>query len=192
MAKFVLVPGGWHGGWAFEAVGQLLAGEGHEVRALTLSGLGDEPARGANLDSHVDEVVQALHELDAPAVLVGHSYAGMVITGAADRAPSRVGALADTMRLRKPAAPPMIRARSNPDGATMLAMFEALLLGIVEVGGVPDVADSLGIAQTTAQAVELLQGGAPGIHFYTLNKSRATRTILTAIRTVWPPARRPA
>eukprot|EP01034_Spumella_vulgaris_P039490 gene39490-48797_t len=53
----------------------------------------DEPARGANLDSHVDEVVQALHEGDAPAVLVGHSYAGMVITGAADRAPSRVGAL---------------------------------------------------------------------------------------------------
>lgn len=93
MAKFVLVPGGWHGGWAFEAVGQLLAGEGHEVRALTLSGLGDEPARGANLDSHVEEVVQVLHEGDAPAVLVGHSYAGMVITGAADRAPSRVGAL---------------------------------------------------------------------------------------------------
>ena len=41
---------------------------------------------------------------------------------------------------------------------------------------------SLGIAQTTAQAVELLHGGAPGIHFYTLNQSPATRMILTALK----------
>lgn len=42
---------------------------------------------------------------------------------------------------------------------------------------------ALGIAQTTAQAVELLHGGAPGIHFYTLNQSPATRMILTALKT---------
>ncbi|HXJ23737.1 MAG TPA: methylenetetrahydrofolate reductase [NAD(P)H] [Polyangia bacterium] len=42
---------------------------------------------------------------------------------------------------------------------------------------------SLGIAQTTAQAVELLHGGAPGVHFYTLNQSPATRMILTALKT---------
>jgi methylenetetrahydrofolate reductase (NADPH) len=42
---------------------------------------------------------------------------------------------------------------------------------------------SLGIAQTTAQSVELLHGGAPGIHFYTLNQSPATRVILTALKT---------
>jgi len=42
---------------------------------------------------------------------------------------------------------------------------------------------SLGIAQTTAQAVDLLHGGAPGIHFYTLNQSPATRMILTALKT---------
>ncbi len=41
---------------------------------------------------------------------------------------------------------------------------------------------ALGIAQTTAQAVELLHGGAPGIHFYTLNQSPATRIILTALK----------
>ena len=41
---------------------------------------------------------------------------------------------------------------------------------------------ALGIAQTTAQAVELLHGGAPGIHFYTLNQSPATRVILTALK----------
>lgn len=51
---------------------------------------------------------------------------------------------------------------------------------------------SLGVAYATAQCFELLQKGAPGVHFYTLNKSAATRTILTAIRTIWPPAMQPA
>ncbi len=40
----------------------------------------------------------------------------------------------------------------------------------------------LGLAQATAQCIGLLSGGAPGIHFYTLNQSPATRMILTALR----------
>ncbi len=56
----------------------------------------------------------------------------------------------------------------------------------------PEAVLSLGVAHATAQCLELLQKGAAGIHFYTLNKSFATRTILTAIRTVWPPALDPA
>jgi methylenetetrahydrofolate reductase (NADPH) len=51
---------------------------------------------------------------------------------------------------------------------------------------------SLGVAYATAQGLELLQRGAPGIHFYTLNKSPATRTILKAMQTVYPPACAPA
>lgn len=51
---------------------------------------------------------------------------------------------------------------------------------------------SLGVAHATAQCLELLQRGAPGVHFYTLNKSPATRTILTALQSVYPPARTPA
>ncbi len=51
---------------------------------------------------------------------------------------------------------------------------------------------SLGVAHATAQCLELLHRGAPGIHFYTLNRSPATRTILTALRTGYPPARTPA
>lgn len=53
----------------------------------------------------------------------------------------------------------------------------------------PDAVLSLGVAHATAQCLDLLQRGALGIHFYTLNKSAATRTILTAIRTVLPALR---
>ena len=93
MARFVLVPGGWHGAWAFDDVSKVLSSEGHEVQALTLSGLGDEPANGVNLERHIDEVVQAIRGHDTQAILVGHSYGGMVITGAADKEPSRVEAI---------------------------------------------------------------------------------------------------
>jgi len=51
---------------------------------------------------------------------------------------------------------------------------------------------SLGVAYATAQSFDLLQRGAPGIHFYTLNKSSATRMIVTALRTIYPPADLPA
>jgi methylenetetrahydrofolate reductase (NADPH) len=40
----------------------------------------------------------------------------------------------------------------------------------------------LGVAHATVQCTELLARGAPGVHFYTLNRSRATRMILTALR----------
>ena len=46
----------------------------------------------------------------------------------------------------------------------------------------PQAIHELGVAYATIQCLGLLQGGAPGIHFYTLNKSTATREILSALR----------
>jgi methylenetetrahydrofolate reductase (NADPH) len=48
--------------------------------------------------------------------------------------------------------------------------------------GDADAVHRLGVRHATAQCVELLERGAPGIHFYTLNRSPATREILTALR----------
>jgi len=48
----------------------------------------------------------------------------------------------------------------------------------------PEAVMQLGTAHATAQCLELLQCGAPGIHFYTLNRSTATMQVLTALRTV--------
>jgi methylenetetrahydrofolate reductase (NADPH) len=46
----------------------------------------------------------------------------------------------------------------------------------------PERVHELGVVHATIQALGLIQGGAPGVHFYTLNHSTATREILTAMR----------
>lgn len=95
MAWYVLVPGACHGGWWFEPVAEALRRAGHTADAVTLSGLdpAGPAAPAANLDTHVDEVVRLLDARHEPAVLVGHSYAGSVVTGVADRRPAQVAAL---------------------------------------------------------------------------------------------------
>jgi methylenetetrahydrofolate reductase (NADPH) len=50
----------------------------------------------------------------------------------------------------------------------------------------PDAVKDLGVAYATLQCYELLARGAPGIHFYTLNRSPATRSILAALRSARP------
>jgi len=95
MTWFVLVPGACHGGWWYAPVVEALLQAGHTADAVTLSGLDPQgsAAPAANLDVHIDEVAALLQASDRPAVLVGHSYAGSVITGVADRLPDRIASL---------------------------------------------------------------------------------------------------
>ena len=58
-----------------------------------------------------------------------------------------------------------------------------LLIALDQRASEPERVHELGVVQATVQSLGLLQGGAPGIHFYTLNKSTATREILTVMRT---------
>lgn len=48
----------------------------------------------------------------------------------------------------------------------------------------PRAVQQLGVGHATAQCIDLLLKGAPGIHFYTLNRSHATRDVLRALRTI--------
>ena len=58
----------------------------------------------------------------------------------------------------------------------------ALHAALQEVRDDPQAVLDLGVAYATLQCAELLRRGAPGIHFYTLNRSPATRAILHALR----------
>jgi pimeloyl-ACP methyl ester carboxylesterase len=93
MATFILIPGGWQGAWAFEKVADLLIAHGHNAQPLTLAGLGDEPAPSANLALHISEAVRAIRAHHDELVLVGHSYGGMVVSGAADVEAANIRAL---------------------------------------------------------------------------------------------------
>ncbi|TDC10656.1 alpha/beta fold hydrolase [Nonomuraea longispora] len=94
MSTFVLVHGAWHGGWAWQRVAPLLRAAGHDVHTPTLTGLSDRahvlhPQVG--LATHVQDVVALIEAYDArDVVLVGHSYAGQVVSGVADRVGERL------------------------------------------------------------------------------------------------------
>jgi pimeloyl-ACP methyl ester carboxylesterase len=93
-ATFVLVHGAWAGSWIWSKVIPILRAEGHDVYAVTLTGLGDrthlaDPA--INLDTHITDVVNLIEFEDLHGVqLVGHSYSGMVVTGVAEQVPERL------------------------------------------------------------------------------------------------------
>ena len=97
MATFVLVHGAWSGGWCYGRVADMLRAEGHRVFTPTLTGQGERShllTGAVNLSTHIADVagVFANEELDG-AVLAGHSYGGMVITGVADRMSEKIAAL---------------------------------------------------------------------------------------------------
>jgi len=84
---FVLVHGALHGGWCWRRVARLLRAQGAEVFTPTLTGSGERVhLNGAHVDlaTHIQDVANVVeYEELEKVVLVGHSYAGMVITGVA-------------------------------------------------------------------------------------------------------------
>ncbi|NBE81787.1 alpha/beta fold hydrolase [Micromonospora rubida] len=97
MATFVLIPGMCHGGWTFAELTEQLRAQGHRVHPLTLTGVSERSHllhAGVNLETHIQDVIGVLAaENIQDAVLVGHSYGGMVITAVADRMPEAVDSL---------------------------------------------------------------------------------------------------
>ncbi len=85
----VLVHGAWHGGWCWEVVAREVAGLGHAVYTPTLAGLGERAGEldaPIGLETHIADISELFRRENlADAVLVGHSYAGMVITAIAER-----------------------------------------------------------------------------------------------------------
>jgi pimeloyl-ACP methyl ester carboxylesterase len=111
VASYVLIHGAWHGGWCYEEIAPQLAASGHQVRAPDLPGHGSDPTprTGQTLEAYAARVGEVLGELDEPAILLGHSMGGAVISVAAERWPERIAKLV------------YLAAFLLPDGQSMLA-----------------------------------------------------------------------
>jgi pimeloyl-ACP methyl ester carboxylesterase len=97
MSTFVLVHGAWQGASTWDLIVPQLQRSGHQVFTPVLTGLGADShrlSRAVSLDTHIDDVTRILESENLQKVtLVGHSYAGMVITAVAETGNGRVSRL---------------------------------------------------------------------------------------------------
>lgn len=91
---FVLVHGAFHGGWCWQRVSKELRAKGDMVYTPTLSGLAEHKNTlndQIDLNTHISDIVNFITAEDLHnVILVGHSYAGAVIAGVADKIPERL------------------------------------------------------------------------------------------------------
>ncbi|GMI76930.1 ARABIDOPSIS THALIANA METHYL ESTERASE 10, methyl esterase 10 [Hibiscus trionum] len=94
---FVLIHGSCHGAWCWYKVVSLLKTAGHQVTALDLGASGVDPKRLEEITSFSDYLQPLMdffaslpHEPDHKVILVGHSYAGLCISQAMERFPTKI------------------------------------------------------------------------------------------------------
>jgi pimeloyl-ACP methyl ester carboxylesterase len=87
MSTFVLVHGAWQSAGTWDLLAPLLEAQGHKVISPVLSGLGADQARlspDISLSLHIADVCSVVCSCPDSVILVGHSYAGMIISGVAE------------------------------------------------------------------------------------------------------------
>ena len=94
MATFVLVAGFHLGGWAWRRVAGPLREAGHTVYPLSLTGVAERvhlASPQVDLETHITDILNLLaYEELREVILVGHSYGGLPVRAAADRAANRI------------------------------------------------------------------------------------------------------
>lgn len=97
MALFVVAHGAWSAGWAWKKMHPLMTVRGHRMVTPTFTGLGERGHLAhpdIDLETHIADMLAVLEFEDLrEAIMIGHSYGGMVATGAANRLPGRIAKL---------------------------------------------------------------------------------------------------
>jgi pimeloyl-ACP methyl ester carboxylesterase len=142
---YVLVHGAWHGGWAWQRVSSILRASGAIVYTPTLSGLGEHKnilSPAIDLNTHISDVMNLIEMEDLHnVILVGHSYAGTVIAGVADRIPERLSKLVyldailvengqSALSIQPPAVEETIRKSAAKDGGLTIPAWPAKVFGV--------------------------------------------------------------
>jgi pimeloyl-ACP methyl ester carboxylesterase len=95
MAHFILVHGMFHGGWCWDRLKRRLEADGHNVYAPDLAGCGADrtPPETVTLQHWAESIAELVRSAPSPAIVVGHSRGGLVISQAAELASDRIAAL---------------------------------------------------------------------------------------------------
>lgn len=91
---FLLIHGAWHGGWVWNEISDILRYQRYSVSTPTLTGLGEKKhllSSKITIETFIEDVVNHIIFEDLNnIILVGHSFAGSVISGVADRLKDRI------------------------------------------------------------------------------------------------------
>jgi len=89
---YVLVHGAWQAPSGWQIVKTQLEKKGQRVITVQLPGHGNDTTAAAKLtmDTYIATVVNAINAIDGKVILVGHSMAGMIISGVAEQIPNRI------------------------------------------------------------------------------------------------------
>lgn len=111
----VLIHGAWHGGWCWNKVVPLLEAAGYVVYAPTLPGHDphrDIPLEKVTLHAYSSAVGDILETLEEPAILVGHSMGGIVLSQVAERWPEKLDQLIYVTAILPPAGSTLMELMS--------------------------------------------------------------------------------
>lgn len=116
MTTFVLVHGAWHGPWAWDRVVPLMHASGMRTLTPDLSTAEDQ-----GLHDHAEAVAAAVDIVaeEDDVVLVGHSYAGLVVREAADARPDAIGHIV------------LVDGWAGPNGSSMFSLAPAAFVTAV-------------------------------------------------------------
>jgi len=119
---FVLVHSAWLGGWAWDPVSSFLADDRRAVFAPDLPGHGQDgtPPAQVTMDGYVSRITDILDSRDEPAILVGHSLGGIVISQVAELRPDRVRALVYVCAFLLPDGTSFMSAIDGVEGSMVL------------------------------------------------------------------------
>jgi pimeloyl-ACP methyl ester carboxylesterase len=134
--NFVLVHGAFHGGWCWDEVAAGLRKAGHTVLAPDLPGAGEDgtPLSEVTLGTSAERVVETLRSLTEPAVLVGHSMGGVVITQVAAQVPELVARMVYVTAFRPVHGESLLDLSQRPEGAGDMVQPNITIEGEPPVG----------------------------------------------------------
>jgi pimeloyl-ACP methyl ester carboxylesterase len=140
MARFVFVHGAFGGAWNWDPVREPLEAAGHTVEAFDLPGAGNDttPIDEVSLESCAERVCAVLAERPAPAILVGYSMGGAIVTQAASNSPERVAALVFVSAFMPSNGQSLLDLTHLPEGAEDMIQANIVIEGDPPLATLPD------------------------------------------------------